>query len=64
MTGPNGAGKSTLLRLLAGEEQPARGTVERLGLGPHASAEDLRGRVGLVSPELQPTPAVATAEVG
>ncbi|MFY3742352.1 ATP-binding cassette domain-containing protein [Anaeromyxobacter sp. Red801] len=53
VTGPNGAGKSTLLRLLAGEEQPARGAVDRLGLGPRASAEDLRGRVGLVSPELQ-----------
>jgi molybdate transport system ATP-binding protein len=51
--GPNGAGKSTLLRLLAGAEQPARGTIERLDLGPRASREDLRGRVGLVSPELQ-----------
>jgi molybdate transport system ATP-binding protein len=51
--GPNGAGKSTLLRLLAGAEQPARGTIERLDLGPRASRDDLRGRVGLVSPELQ-----------
>jgi molybdate transport system ATP-binding protein len=53
LVGPNGAGKSTLLRLLAGEEQPARGTITRLDLGPHASALELRGRVGLVSPELQ-----------
>ncbi|WP_242394904.1 ATP-binding cassette domain-containing protein [Anaeromyxobacter oryzisoli] len=51
--GPNGAGKSTLLRLLAGEEQPARGAIDRLGLGLHAAAEELAGRVGLVSPELQ-----------
>jgi molybdate transport system ATP-binding protein len=51
--GPNGAGKSTLLRLLAGEEQPAAGTITRLDLGARASALELRGRVGLVSPELQ-----------
>jgi molybdate transport system ATP-binding protein len=53
ITGPNGAGKSTLLRLLAGEAQAARGSVVRLDLGPRAGAEDLRGRVGIVSPELQ-----------
>jgi molybdate transport system ATP-binding protein len=53
VVGPNGAGKSTFLRLLAGEEQPARGTIDRLDLGPRAAAFDLRGRVGLVSPELQ-----------
>jgi molybdate transport system ATP-binding protein len=53
LVGPNGAGKSTLLRLLAGEEQPASGEVDRLGLGPRAGADDLRGRIGLVSPELQ-----------
>ena len=53
IVGANGAGKSTLLRLLAGEEQPARGRIDRFGLGPRASAEDLRGRVGEVSPELQ-----------
>ena len=51
--GPNGAGKSTFLRLLAGDEQPARGTIARLELGEHASAFDLRGRIGVVSPELQ-----------
>ena len=53
IVGPNGAGKSTLLRLLAGDEQPARGTLDRLGLGPRADAFELRGRIGLVSPELQ-----------
>jgi molybdate transport system ATP-binding protein len=53
VTGANGAGKSTLLRLLAGEEQPATGAVERLGLGPRSGAEALRGRIGVVSPELQ-----------
>ena len=53
VVGPNGAGKSTLLRLLAGDEQPARGRIDRLGLGPRGSAEELRRRIGLVSPELQ-----------
>jgi molybdate transport system ATP-binding protein len=53
VVGPNGAGKSTFLRLLAGEEQPARGAVRRLDLGERAAALELRGRVGAVSPELQ-----------
>ena len=53
VVGPNGAGKSTLLRLLAGEEQPVEGEIERLDLGPHADRFALAGRIGLVSPELQ-----------
>jgi molybdate transport system ATP-binding protein len=53
VVGSNGAGKSTFLRLLAGDEQPAAGELVRLGLGPQAGAFDLRGRIGLVSPELQ-----------
>jgi molybdate transport system ATP-binding protein len=53
ITGPNGAGKSTLVRLLAGEEQPATGTIHRLDLGPRADAGQVRRRVGQVSPELQ-----------
>jgi len=53
VSGPNGAGKSTLLRLLAGEEQPARGTIARLDLGRRAATPELRRRIGQVSPELQ-----------
>jgi molybdate transport system ATP-binding protein len=53
VVGPNGAGKSTLLRLLAGEEQPAGGTIQRLDLGLRASAQDLHRRVSRVGPELQ-----------
>jgi molybdate transport system ATP-binding protein len=53
IVGRNGAGKSTFLRLLAGEEQPAAGEILRLGLGARASAFELRGKLGLVSPELQ-----------
>jgi molybdate transport system ATP-binding protein len=52
VVGANGSGKSTFLRLLAGDEQPARGTISRPG-GEHVSAFELRGRVGIVSPELQ-----------
>ena len=53
VVGPNGAGRSTFLRLLAGDEQPASGAIDRLDLGPRADAFELRGRIGLVSPELQ-----------
>jgi molybdate transport system ATP-binding protein len=53
VVGSNGAGKSTFLRLLAGDEQPARGAIDRLGLGARHGVFDLRGRIGLVSPELQ-----------
>jgi molybdate transport system ATP-binding protein len=53
ITGPNGAGKSTLLRLLAGEEQPADGDILRLDLGARADTDQVRRRVGQVSPELQ-----------
>jgi molybdate transport system ATP-binding protein len=53
VVGANGAGKSTFLRLLAGEEQPARGTIVRLDLGPRPDLMELRRRIGLVSPELQ-----------
>jgi molybdate transport system ATP-binding protein len=53
VVGANGAGKSTFLRLLAGDEQPAVGTIARLDQGLRASALELRGRIGVVSPELQ-----------
>jgi molybdate transport system ATP-binding protein len=53
VVGPNGAGKSTFLRLLSGDEQPAAGTIARLGLGLRADAYALRGLIGVVSPELQ-----------
>jgi ATPase subunit of ABC transporter with duplicated ATPase domains len=48
LVGPNGAGKSTIFRLIAGEEQPDDGSVERpkkLGLGYfRQDVGDLRGR--------------------
>ena len=49
--GPSGAGKSSLLRLLAGLDQPARGTMTRLGnhVSPDATLRArLHGRVALL----------------
>ena len=37
LLGPNGAGKSTFLKLLAGELQPSRGSIEVLGAPPFAN---------------------------
>ncbi len=55
--GHNGAGKSTLLRCLAGELHPScvqgpAGSALRFG-SPDIPPGGLRGRIGLVSPELQ-----------
>jgi len=51
--GPNGAGKSTLLKLITGELRAAAepGSVARLFGEDLWSLEDLRHRLGLVSPE-------------
>lgn len=51
--GPNGAGKSTLLKLITGELRTAAepGSVARLFGEDLWSLEDLRHRLGLVSPE-------------
>lgn len=53
--GPNGAGKSTLLGIIAGEIHPVtetnRGCGTRLFGEEHWSLYDLRGRIGLVTPE-------------
>ena len=49
--GPSGAGKSSLLRLIAGLDQPARGTMTRLGnhVSPDAPlSARLHGRVALL----------------
>lgn len=51
--GPNGAGKSTLIKLITGELRAAAepGTIARLFGEDLWSLEDLRHRLGLVSPE-------------
>ena len=36
LVGRNGCGKSTLLRLIAGEIEPAGGSLQRLGFDRHA----------------------------
>lgn len=53
LLGPNGAGKSTLIKLITGELRAAAepGTIARLFGEDLWSLEDLRHRLGLVSPE-------------
>lgn len=54
VTGRNGAGKSTLLGLLYGTHQVAAGgELHRRGQPRGTPLEEIRRRVGLVSPELQ-----------
>lgn len=47
--GANGSGKSTLLQIAAGISQPSQGKVSYRGKG-FTSAEDLAGKLALVSP--------------
>ncbi|MBP6514324.1 MAG: ATP-binding cassette domain-containing protein [Steroidobacteraceae bacterium] len=54
ITGPNGSGKSTLLGALHGSHPiAAGGSLERAGYAAGTPLEELRGAIGLVSPELQ-----------
>ncbi|UCG75605.1 MAG: heme ABC exporter ATP-binding protein CcmA [Gemmatimonadota bacterium] len=49
LVGPNGAGKTTLLRLLATLLKPSAGAGEVMGIPLQRGADDIRGRVGLLS---------------
>lgn len=49
VVGPNGGGKSTLLLLLAGLVRPTAGEVTVAGVAAHLVAEELTGRIGLIT---------------
>ena len=48
MLGPNGAGKTTITRMIQAVLPRSAGTLEVLGLDPHRSGAELRGRIGVV----------------
>lgn len=52
VVGPNGSGKSTLITVLLGLQRPTRGEVAYSHDGEPLSEEDVRTRVGFVSPYL------------
>jgi putative ABC transport system ATP-binding protein len=65
--GPSGSGKSTLLGLLAGLDQPSRGSVSLLGQDLSRMDEDARaalraGRVGFVFQSFQLLPGMTALE--
>jgi ABC-2 type transport system ATP-binding protein len=53
LLGPNGAGKTTTIEICEGLTEPDSGTVEVLGMGWKAGAEELRQRIGIQLQETQ-----------
>ncbi|SFM25478.1 heme ABC exporter ATP-binding protein CcmA [Pelosinus propionicus] len=52
ITGPNGSGKSTLLKIIAGLNQPTTGAIQIISNNKQLDAEERRGSLGLISPEI------------
>lgn len=53
ITGKNGAGKSTLVKIISGVLSPTRGTVEFRDAQAVLTPDEVRDKIGLVSPYLQ-----------
>ena len=50
--GPNGSGKSTTIRMLCGLLSPSAGDIRVLGLQIPQQAEQLKRRIGYMTPEV------------
>lgn len=53
ITGKNGSGKSTLVKILSGVLSPTRGTIQFTSNGKALDEDEVRPRIGMVSPYLQ-----------
>lgn len=60
LLGRNGSGKSSLIRCLLGQQKPAAGHLQVLGLDPWSRRQELMARVGVV-PETPDAPPEMTA---
>jgi len=62
LLGPNGSGKTTLVNVLISLLNPTRGTVQVLGMDPHAQRREVLRRVALVPQETSTYPELTARE--